>query len=121
MSRILATRHVLAVQDLQVSKRYYQDVLGFEVDSEPDGWAFMQRGGCCLMLGECPDTPAAGELGNHSYFAYFEVEGIDDLHEAVVAAGGETLSRPQDKPWGMREFGVRTVDGHRILLGESKP
>jgi len=23
-----------------------------------------------------------------------------------------------DKPWGMREFGVRTPDGHRIMFGQ---
>jgi len=120
MSRILRTRHVLAVQDLQASKRYYIDVLGFAVDIEPQGWAFLKRDSCLLMLGECPDSAAAGELGNHSYFAYCEVQGVDAYYEAVVAAGGATLSEPQDTAWGMREFGVRTLDGHRILFGESK-
>ena len=111
---------MLAVQDLRASKQYYIDVLGFEVDIEPEGWVFLRREGCSLMLGECPDSPAAGELGNHSYFAYFEVEGLDAYYQAVVSVGGETLSEPEDKPWGMREFGVRTVDGHRILFGESR-
>lgn len=22
------------------------------------------------------------------------------------------------EPWGMREFGVRTIDGHRIMFGQ---
>jgi hypothetical protein len=22
------------------------------------------------------------------------------------------------EPWGMREFGLRTVDGHRIMIGQ---
>jgi predicted enzyme related to lactoylglutathione lyase len=119
VTRILRTRHVLAVQDLKASKRYYVEVLGFEVDIEPEGWVFLKRDAGSLMLGECPDSPAASTLGNHSYFAYFEVQGIDAFHDAVVAAGGETLSEPRDQPWGMREFGVCTVDGHRILFGES--
>jgi hypothetical protein len=29
-------------------------------------------------------------------------------------AGGAAL---RDEPWGMREFGIRTVDGHRIMCG----
>jgi hypothetical protein len=24
----------------------------------------------------------------------------------------------KDEPWGMREFGLRTVDGHRIMVGQ---
>jgi hypothetical protein len=24
-----------------------------------------------------------------------------------------------DKPWGLREFGLTTPDGHRIVCGES--
>jgi hypothetical protein len=23
----------------------------------------------------------------------------------------------RDEPWGMREFGIRTVDGHRMMFG----
>lgn len=26
-------------------------------------------------------------------------------------------SKPEDKPWGLREFGLRTPDGHRITCG----
>jgi hypothetical protein len=25
----------------------------------------------------------------------------------------------EDKSWGMREFALRTVDGHRIMIGHS--
>ena len=31
----------------------------------------------------------------------------------------EILSKPEDKPWGQREFGIRTIDGHRIMFGEA--
>lgn len=24
----------------------------------------------------------------------------------------------RDEPWGMREFGVRTIDGHRMMFGQ---
>ena len=23
-----------------------------------------------------------------------------------------------DEPWGMREFGIKTIDGHRMMFGE---
>jgi catechol 2,3-dioxygenase-like lactoylglutathione lyase family enzyme len=119
MATFIGSSHVLAVHDLERSRRYYQDVLGFEVDLQPDGWLFLRRDRCHLMLGECPDSLPATDLGDHSYFAYVEVDDIDTLYERVDSTGGEVLGEPQDKPWGMREFGVRTVDGHRILFGQS--
>jgi len=70
------------------------------------------------MLGECTDAIPASELGDHNYFAYITVNGIDALYEEIVAKGGMPFSTPSDKPWGMREFGVRTPDGHRILFGQ---
>jgi uncharacterized glyoxalase superfamily protein PhnB len=69
------------------------------------------------MAGECRDALPATELGDHSYFAYLEVDDIDRLHEDVVAKGAALIKELRDEPWGMREFGVRTVDGHRIMFG----
>ena len=30
----------------------------------------------------------------------------------------DILSSIEDKPWGQREFSIRTIDGHRITFGE---
>ncbi len=30
----------------------------------------------------------------------------------------EVLSEVESRPWGQREFSVRTIDGHRITFGE---
>jgi len=35
-----------------------------------------------------------------------------------VARGALVSSQPTDKPWGLREFGLTTPDGHRIVCGE---
>jgi uncharacterized glyoxalase superfamily protein PhnB len=69
------------------------------------------------MAGECPDAAPPRALGEHSYFAYFEIEDIDDYYAAVKAAGVEIVKPLRDEPWRMREFGLRTVDGHRIMFG----
>ena len=39
---------------------------------------------------------------------------FDEYH----AAGAGFIQPLADKPWGMREFGVRTIDGHRIMFGQ---
>ncbi len=120
MAQIINSRCVLAVRDLDVSTRYYVDVLGFRKDPiDAEGWSFLTRDTFRVMLGECVDERPAGELGNHSYFAYWNVEGVDELFRELEAKGAIISSRPADKPWGLREFGLRTPDGHRIVCGEA--
>ena len=120
MPRITDSRCVLAVPDLARSTRFYTQVLGFERDfgDGSDGWSFLSRDGFRVMLGECPDAIPAAELGDHSWYVYLTVEGVDQLHADVSSAGAEILSPPATKPWDMREFVLRTPDGHRIVFGE---
>ncbi|MFN8601514.1 MAG: VOC family protein [Candidatus Binatia bacterium] len=115
---MIRPRHVIAVPDLARSARFYGDVLGFEVREVGDpGWRFFVRDGCTIMAGECPDALPPADLGDHSYFAYLEVEGIDRWYDELVGKSVELIKPLRDEPWGMREFGIRTVDGHRIMFG----
>lgn len=119
MVRIIDSRCVLAVRDLEDSTRYYVDVLGFARDPiEAEGWSFLSRDSFKVMLGECPDERPASELGDHSYFAYLLVDDVDAYHREVAARGATVSSPPEDKPWGLREFALSTPDGHRITCGE---
>lgn len=118
MSMMHTPRYVLAVHDLARSARYYRDVLGFAVHEIGDpGWRFLIRDDCFIMAGECADALSPNDLGDHSYFAYVEVDDIDGLHAEFVGRGATVISELRDEPWGMREFGVRTVDGHRMRFG----
>ena len=71
MARIVNCRCVLAVRDLEVSTRYYKEILGFSQDPiDADGWSFLTRDTFRVMLGECANEKPASELGDHAYFAY---------------------------------------------------
>ena len=117
-SRIVDCRLVLAVRDLRTSTDYYVNVLGFRSIYNDGSWSFVQRDNFIVMLGECPNETPAREIGNHSYVAYLVVEGVDALYEEYRSRTVEMLSAPTTEPWGMREFGVRTIDGHRFKFGE---
>lgn len=111
-------RYVIAVQDLAKSARYYRDVLGFEVHEIGDpGWRFFTKDECFIMAGECRDAIPPGDLGDHSYFAYIVVDDIDAWHDELRTRHAEIMHPLASKPWRMREFGIRTVDGHRIMFG----
>lgn len=113
------TMYVLAVSDLEASGAFYRDVLGFTIDEIGDpGWRMFLRDGCRIMAGHCPDAIPAKDLGDHSYFGYFVVDNVDNYYETAVANGAEVIKPLRDELWGMREFGLRTLDGHRIIIGQ---
>ncbi|HWW74845.1 MAG TPA: VOC family protein, partial [Pyrinomonadaceae bacterium] len=98
---------------------YYTRVLGMAVDFTAPGWAFLSRGLFRLMLGECADTVPAHETADHSYFAYVTVEGIDQFYDEVLGNGASLMQGLVDKPWGMRDFGVRTRTGTGLCLARN--
>ena len=118
MSHFTKARYTLAVLDLAKSTEYYTAVLGLSIDFTASGWTFLSRGSFRVMLGECADAIPPAELGDHSWFGYVTVTDASALFAEYQAAGARFTQTLSDKPWGMREFGVRTTDGHRIMFGQ---
>jgi len=118
LPKMTGSRFVLAVQDLAKSANYYENKLGFKTWFSGEGWHFLYRDSFRVMLGECANDRSAFELRNHSYFAYIDVQNLDSLYKEYADNGVDILSKPSDKPWGQREFAIRTIDGHRITFGQ---
>lgn len=116
--KIIHTRHVLAVKNLEVSANYFKNALGFDLDFTAPGWEFLSFGDFKVMLGECTDAMWARETGDHSYFAHVLVENADDVYQELRSRGADIIHEIENKPWGLREFGVTTPDGHRIMFGQ---
>ncbi len=121
MSDILSATFVLAVNDLEVSKKFYMEKLGFTEDMCVEGWSFLSRGACKLRLGDCPGIRPMSEAPDHSWFAYLHVQDAKNLYDEIMRNGVQIWHRLDDKPWGMREFAIVTPDGHRIVFGERLP
>jgi predicted enzyme related to lactoylglutathione lyase len=120
MPNIIDATFVIAVPDLPTSAEFYRDVLGFSIQEMADpGWLCYTLGACTIMAGECPNTIPAAEIGDHSYFAYLRVDEIDSYYQLVRASNASICKPLRDEPWGMREFGVVTADGHRIMFATS--
>lgn len=117
--KVVHTHHVLAVKDLAVSAAYFKEKLGFELNFTAPGWEFLTFGDFKVMLGECSDALWAHETGDHSWFAHALIENVDEVYEELIGRGAEIISKIENKPWGIREFAVKTPDGHRIAFGQS--
>jgi catechol 2,3-dioxygenase-like lactoylglutathione lyase family enzyme len=114
--------YVLAVPDLDRSSAFYRDVLGFSIHEMGDpGWRLYSRDACRIMAGECPDALPPSQIGDHGFFAYLVVDDVEDWHRRVVAQHVEITKPITNEPWRMREFGLRTIDGHRIMIGQELP
>jgi catechol 2,3-dioxygenase-like lactoylglutathione lyase family enzyme len=112
---------VIAVPDLTESAAFYRDVLGFGVHDIGDpGWRLYLLDACRIMAGACPQALPPAELGDHSYFLYLTVDDVD-VRFAALKDRCEIIKPLRDEPWQMREFGLRTVDGHRIMVGQKLP
>lgn len=115
-----AHAYVLAVHDLASEAAYFIDVLGFAREwSDPGDWEGLIRGDVRLHLGRCPESIAASELGDHSYFGLFVTDDVDALAAEFAAAGALIRAQPEDKPWGWREMPVGTPGGHRMMFAQA--
>ena len=113
---------VLAVRDFEATAKYFHDALGFEVQwAEASDWRLVSRGQVNIMIGRCPDVIPASELGDHSYFAYLQINDVDAMHAELSARGAIIRTPPTDQPYGQREMVIATPDGHRLVIGQPLP
>jgi uncharacterized glyoxalase superfamily protein PhnB len=118
MFKVTKTQHVLAVNDLEEAEKYFVEKMGFTVNFRVEGWVFLNLEDFYLMVGDCRGDLLARETNNHAYFAYVNCQGIDELYKDYQDRGVEFNQTLADKPWGQREFGVITPEGHRIMFGQ---
>lgn len=111
--------YVLAVHDIDRTRDWFVRVLQCTADEvDPGNWVFCRCEEFTFMIGRCPDAIAPSELGDHAYFAYLFVNDVDAWAAHVSREGAEIVKPPTTEPWGVRELALRTVDGHRIMLGQ---
>ena len=114
--RFLKSRTTLGVHDVPASVAFYEQALGFEVAvtmGEPPTFALIGRDGTGLGLVQSEQPTVAG-------FAccYFDVDGVEELHQRCVDSGVTMRGPLTRQPWGNHDFVIADPDGHQIALGE---
>jgi ribosomal protein S18 acetylase RimI-like enzyme len=108
---------ILAVADVVAAVRFYRDKLGFTREwlwGDPPTFAGVSWGRVGLMF--CLQPALAAKVEGHQHA--FMVSGIDRLHDRHRQHGVEVISPLEAKPWGLREYTARDLNGYHLRFGE---
>ena len=132
--RRMRLRMELFVEDMDVSVRFYRDVLGFQVDRRAEDYVSLRRGVVGLGLGPVAKLPEQtegqgftrqrlnGDKGAGVEIV-LELDGLDELR-ALYEHCQQRAEISEDlrlRSWGLHDFRLADPDGYylRITHGNS--
>lgn len=104
----------LAVSDVMAAVDFYADTLGFARGftwGDPPTFAAVNLGEAQLFLSAGTPCPDGCDV-------FFVVDDVDALYAFHRAAGADVREEIGDRPWGMRDYAVRDLDGYRLTFGQ---
>lgn len=119
---VLQITPFMHVADIAPALHFFVDVLGFTLDFQQPGYAYvsLEGAGIRILENHCPD-----ELGlPHRGFAYYvDVRDLAKTHEQIAAKlatlpAGDVVG-PIDQPYGQRELMIRAPDGNLLVFGQA--
>ena len=114
---------LIAVRDMEESKRFYRDIMGMEVEGD-FGANVQLEGGLFLQTLETWSRFICGKdvcLKNNAAELYFEVSDIDAFYKTLQTAGIELVHELLEQSWGQRVVRFYDPDHHIIEAGEDMP
>jgi catechol 2,3-dioxygenase-like lactoylglutathione lyase family enzyme len=122
---------VLAVDDVERAKRFYDDAFGWKphlewpdryaelVLSEDDRLGLYVRDGFAASAGIKPD--AIGDAPYTGAEVYVQVEDLEDAIERLGAAGATPLSPRREREWGHEAAYFADPDGNVVAVARPLP
>jgi predicted enzyme related to lactoylglutathione lyase len=102
---------VLHVSDVAATAAFYRDVLGFTWDFGDDNYAVVWRDNSAVHFVRDDARPVGVHL-------FQWVKDVDAYYREIVDRGADIAKEPADQPYGIREFGLRDVNGVGIVFGQ---
>jgi catechol 2,3-dioxygenase-like lactoylglutathione lyase family enzyme len=107
----------LAVADVDATRDWYHQVLGFDVVSDIPHTMAHLRGrryqDLLIVKGEASKAPGQGVILSFDW-----KQNVDDLVTKVKGAGGKVIDGPADRPWNARELVVEDPNGYRLSFSQ---
>jgi catechol 2,3-dioxygenase-like lactoylglutathione lyase family enzyme len=115
---------VIFVQDIAVSREFYENLLEQKVQVNHGvniglvaGFALWQVDHACeVIYGHKPENTT--RLGRQNYEMYFEAADVDAALARLTEAGVDFVHPLVEQPWGQRVFRVYDPDGHIVEIAE---
>lgn len=113
---------VFLVGNIEPTMEWYK-LLGFESEYYPPGFAILRRDEIEIFLQQQPgyirpDDP--GRRQREAWNVYIITDNVKALYEEYSALPGVTISRPLcPQYYGMLEFDVMDLNGHRLVFAQS--
>jgi predicted lactoylglutathione lyase len=111
----------LQVKDLEASKNFYANKLGFEIgNANPQACVFEYNQGEASFAIRTPLEPLEGkELGTGVAIWFAVKENVDELREKYISDGLTTAGPIIETPFG-RAFHVKDLDGYKLTFLNAK-
>ncbi|MBA3878218.1 MAG: glyoxalase/bleomycin resistance/extradiol dioxygenase family protein [Sphingobium sp.] len=110
------------VAELEPALKFFVDILGFAVEFQQPGYAYVALEGAGIRILENRDPNERGVP--HRGFAYYvDVRDLARIHEAIgpqlaTLPPGDVMG-PIDQPYRQRELMIRAPDGNVIVFGQA--
>ena len=112
---------VFIVGNIEQTMEWYKQ-LGFTSDYFPPGFAILQRDQIEIFLQQQPGYVAPRDVGREereAWNVYIVTDDVRVLHDEFSALPGVEISRPLcEQDYGMIEFDVMDLNGHRLVFAQ---
>ena len=119
--RLRKSTTVLLVGNIEPTMQWYKQ-LGFESEYYPPGFAILRRDDIEIFLQQqsgyvAPDDP--GRWKRHAWNVYIVTDNVKALYAEYSELPGVKISRPLcPQDYGMMEFDVMDLNGHRLVFAQ---
>ena len=115
----------LFVKDIEISKRFYADILSLKIELDFGKNVIFKNGPTIWEINEkhiIPSTLGLDKLTDNSVVRmeiYFETENLMQVFEKLKSNNVKFLHEVHEESWGQRTIRFFDPDNHLIEIGES--
>ncbi|NPV50912.1 MAG: glyoxalase/bleomycin resistance/dioxygenase family protein [Candidatus Methanofastidiosum sp.] len=125
MSKLNYSMTVIFVEDISISKNFYQDIFGLEIEMDfgenvvfKKAFSIWQRKRAEKIIFQKEKETQINKQYNNIEL-YFETKDISSIWEKIIASKLEIIHPIKEEQWGQRVF--RIYDPDRFILEVAEP
>ncbi len=106
----------LPALDVESAQAFFRDRFGFKVEwLYPGGEIGAVSHGECAIFFRRTDGPI------HAGTFWIFSEDVDAAYQELKERGADIIEDIEDKPWGMRQFTIKDLNGNKFHIHQDKP